>query len=213
MKTRLVKVLFIPVSIFVVVAALAGMRTYKIYNSYNYFQHVHDPVSDRLMRTCLQKLNHVIDRGNEVLTEPRYSNEQIETWLATSLPVTITFDNRDVEQIILNDENLFTPNGWCHFIDGFLSADGIALTLQHELSVKLVLDGRPTITKSGVEKGLYVWYTETPVRFEYETTDKTAPPPPQSSRKETIITKVSRSASQSNPDGLGISEFITTPRD
>jgi hypothetical protein len=210
MKRKWHKLLFVPVVIVAVLIGgmiiVAGIRTYKIRHSFNYFQHTHDEVSDRLMRTCLDKLTATSPMHDKSLLEPRYPDDKLSNWLSGALPHLLTFDESNVEQRILDDERYFTPNGWCHFIDGLLSADKIGLTIAKKISTTLVVRGSPKIKKAADENGAFVWYVETPVSLEYHSAIPGIISTP--SRNATITTTITRSLYPTNPDGLGISEVI-----
>jgi len=191
-------------------AVVAALQTYKIRHSYNYFDHKHDEVSDRLMRTCLGRLivpNNLFD--HPVLSEKVLTDERVKAWLTEVLPKTFTFDETDVEQSILEDEHYFTPKGWCHFIDGLLSADKIGITILKKVSTKLRLNGAPILKGSGVESGVYAWHFEVPVILTYRsgTPDFVVRP----ERRAIVTVTVARSLAGANfHDGLGISEYALT---
>jgi len=212
--SRLLK--WLSISIIVVFAAVGitvvgmGVMSYRMYSSYDYFkQPTHDKVTRVLMEACLDHARGVLNRNkDEPLAEPKYSDGKVIAWLTEALPNIMNFDHLDVQQRIIGGEKYFTPDGWCHFIDALSSANIIEATIQRKLVSKIVVRGNPKVTGSSVTDGVYTWTLETPVSFAF-TVDDASRSPAENISNEKLIVKVSRSWSQTNPDGIGISQWVT----
>lgn len=175
-----------------------------------YGHSLRDPATKQLALTCaLHKERTVSNTHQPPLAEPIYSDEKIIEWLTSTLPRVMSFNHATIQQQIQVDEQFFTPDGWCSFIDALADSNVVDATISRNFDTRMVLRSTPTIKKSNVNKdGVYTWYVEMPVSIAFRSDIAGATAPPDLT-DETLFVVLERSVAQTNADGIGIGQWIT----
>lgn len=174
-------------------------------------QIIHDKVTDSLLKTCRGHEQHVStwDHGKP-LSEPIYSDRELVAWVTAALPNIMSLDAAKIEQELLDGEKYFTPYGWCEFIAATSDAGLIDATITRKLQVRMVPHAAPKITESVARNGVYSWAVETPVSFTFTKGDVRVSDLPDIDG-EMLVLRISRSSSKTNPDGIGILQWVVVP--
>jgi len=182
----------------------------SLFSNYEYFKHPsQDRLSNIMITTCLHHKLTTSNRLNEqFLNEPTYSEDKIVAWLTAALPNIMTLDHSNIQQQLTDAKKYFTPDGWCHFIDALASANIIDATIERRLEVSIIPQATPKVTGSSVKDGVYTWTVETPVAFKFKC-DEVGMIAPADVNNENLVVRISRSSAQTNPDGIGISQWVT----
>ena len=115
-----------------------------------------------------------------------------------------------MKQELLAGEQYFTPYGWCEFIAALSDANIIEGTIAGKLTVRMITHGAPTITSRSVRGGVYVWMLNTPVSFTFRRDGAEVAELPDI-EGQTLTVEIERSASSTNPDGIGINQWVVVP--
>jgi Type-IV b secretion system, inner-membrane complex component len=194
--------------IFGAVASILGLLVVllvcdSIWSNYIYLTRpaAHD-VTAELLRTC----HGLTDDG--FLRDSTLTDQQLADWASRSIPKIMDFDHSNIQQRLLDDKRYFTPNGWCGFIQALADANVIDATVKQKLEVHIIANGQPRVTQRMDKDGIHIRTVETPVSFTFTSSQPDALAP-REINDEILIIRVSPSSSKNNPDGVGISQWVT----
>jgi hypothetical protein len=202
MKTPVITVAIIWLFLVAVVSAHADESDKRI---------IHDEVTDRVLKVCYdhQRILSAQDNSNG-LDAPSYSDDKLVAWVTAALPNIISLDYATIEQELIGGERYFTPYGWCEFIAATSDAGLIDATITRKLAVRIILHAAPTITQRIARNGVYSWTVETPVSFTFKSGGMRVSDLPDVNDIKLVV-RISRSSSKTNPDGIGIFQWVVVP--
>lgn len=133
--------------------------------------------------------------------EPNLLADTLLRWASKAASTAYTFDFVNYEDEISHARPYFTDAGWSDFrsaISGTLST-----IVQNQLFVTGVVSGAPIISNQGDIPGKgYVWRIQIPFLVTYQSANTT------SNRRFVVVVSVVRVPTSTNPQGIGIDQFI-----
>lgn len=135
------------------------------------------------------------------LNEPNLLPETILRFASKAATVAYSFDYANYEQELLAARPYFTAPGWGDYQASVRSL--IASLIQKQLIVTGVVSGAPVISNEGPLPGKgYVWRVQVPFLVTYQSANTT------SRRNFYVVLTIIRVPTSTNPQGIGIDQFV-----
>ncbi len=140
------------------------------------------------------------------LSEPNMSVPALMSWVAQASTEVMTFGFNDYRRRLQEASNNFTKTGWDSFTQALQKSRIIEMVEARQQIVTAVPAGAPVLESKGLVAGRYQWVVRIPLAVTY----KSGASSQSSNLMVTIV--VVRVPRLESPHGLGIEQWIATPR-
>lgn len=140
------------------------------------------------------------------LSEPNLGKQALASWVAQSATEVMTFGFHDYRKRLQEASRNFTRTGWASFTTALEKSRIIETVSQNQQVVTASPASAPVIIQEGIVNGRYQWTLELPMSVAYQAGS-------QSRTDNLLITMVVvRVPKLESPNGVGIEQWIATPR-
>ena len=140
------------------------------------------------------------------LSEPNLGKQALASWVAQSATEVMTFGFHDYRKRLQEASRNFTRVGWASFTTALEKSRIIETVTQNQQVVTASPTSAPVIIQEGIVNGRYQWTLELPMAVAYQAGS-------QSRTDSLLITMVVvRVPKLESPNGVGIEQWIATPR-
>ena len=140
------------------------------------------------------------------LSEPNLGKQALASWAAQSATEVMTFGFHDYRKRLQEASRNFTRTGWASFTTALDKSRIIETVSQNQQVVTASPTSAPVIIQEGIVNGRYQWTLELPMSVAYQAGS-------QSRTDNLLITMVVvRVPKLESPNGVGIEQWIATPR-
>ena len=101
------------------------------------------------------------------------------------------------------------PGTGTNFLLRSVNANFIDAIQARKLVVTMEIDGAPEIQNAFVRDGVYTWYVQFPVTYQFEETQPGTDEKPPAPIATVLVLKIVRSAFGANTDGIAIAQWMT----
>lgn len=140
------------------------------------------------------------------LDEPNLAPSYLMTWVALSVPDTMTFGFSDYGWRLSMASSYFTDDGWSSFSSSLKRSRIIEMVEVNQLIITAVPRGVPVLKSKGVVSGRYQWVVQIPLILTYMGGAKT------SNVGLLVNVVIKRSDDEKHPYGIAIDSYIATAR-
>lgn len=181
------QVLWVVMFILLLLLAAIGVVLYQMYERPLPSFAAYNPKSEQMELTPFE--------------EPNLLSDTILRWASKAAITAYTFNFGDYNQQIQNARYYFTSDGWTDYLS---SVKGLIDTIvQKQLYVNSVVAGTPVISNQGPLPGKdYAWRIQIPFLVTYQTGNAVI------STNYLVILTIVRVPTSSNPEGIGIDQFV-----
>lgn len=140
------------------------------------------------------------------LNEPNLSTPALMSWAAQAATEVMTFGFNDYRRRLQESSRNFTRHGWESFTQALQRSRIIEMMEQNQQVVTAAPQGAPVLQSESVVNGRYQWILQIPIVLSYQAGSK------QRSDSLMVNLVVVRVPRLENPSGVGIEQWISTPR-
>ena len=140
------------------------------------------------------------------LTQPNLSNPALMSWAAQSATEVMTFGFNDYQRRLQESSRNFTSRGWESFTKALYAARIIETIESISQVVSAAPAGAPILPSEGVVAGQYQWVVQLPLVLSFQSGSQ------KRSVNWLVTLVVVRVPRLESPNGVGIAQWIATPR-
>lgn len=138
------------------------------------------------------------------LNRPNINDKALLSWVAKAIISVYSYNFVNYREAIQSASTYFVPSGWKKFLNALSGSKGLDAVKENKYVVSAVARGAPVITNRYVLGGRYVWKIQMPITVTYQNSDGAI------NQEWLVSLTVVRASSLTNPEGIGISQFVVS---
>ncbi len=140
------------------------------------------------------------------LSRPNQPDYAVLQWVNSAIVAAFSYNYVNYKQELEAASEFFTPEGWKNFTSVLRKSNNLEAVSARNYVVSAEATAAPNIVFRGRIGGRYAWRIEMPIRVTYQNMRT------QATENYLIRVTVVRVSSLNSPRGIGIAQFVATPK-